>query len=50
MEKVSNKCFMLKRMCPRGRVKFFFSVNDVQITSEILPTLIMEDPKIIVFF
>ena len=50
MEKISNKTYMLKKMCPRGRVKFFFSVNEIQIVSEALPTLIMEDPIISVFF
>ena len=50
MEKVSNKTYMLKKMCPRGRIRFFFTVNKIQIASEALPTLIMEDPLIKVFF
>lgn len=50
MEKISNKSYIIKRMCPRTRVKFFFTINEIQIISEILPALIMEDPRITVFF
>ena len=46
MEKISNKTYMLKLMCPKGRIRFFFTVNQIQIASEFLPTLIMEDPLI----
>lgn len=46
MEKLSNKIYMLKRMCPRGRIRFFFTVNEIQLASETLPSLIMEDPLI----